>query len=195
MLLLLVMMTGNCQRACKSVQKERVSPGQRIDTGYLHIYIYLICVPVGCDQELCGCFSDRIRIGGPQRAALIKDLRSKSSPSACDCRSTSLSNKSLPADLIRAGPVHLVCANVDEAPRLMPGPVGSFQQHSGSIHIDALEAGRGPEGRLWWQKNESQPAGPAAAKPSSGFKPPLTDVSLGSEVKDGVDAFCVENVI
>ena len=124
--------------------------------GHARVQAYLICVPVGRDQELCGCFGDGIRIGRPQWTALVKDLRSeKSLTVTLRPRSSSLPSKSPPGHLIRAGPVHLIRADVDEAPRLTWGPVGSFQQYSGSIHIDVLEAGRGPERRLWsWQRRK-----------------------------------------
>lgn len=81
MLLLLVMMTGNCRRTCKregKARKARVSADPAATAGLSPAY--LVSVPVGCDQELRGRFSDRIRIGRPQRTALIKDLRRENQP-------------------------------------------------------------------------------------------------------------------
>lgn len=99
---------------------------------------------------------------------------------------------------MRAGPVNLVRANVDEAPRPMPGPVGGSQKDSGPIHIDVLEGGWVLERRLCRRQGKKavMMGGRNQQRPNVILvQPQLTDVSLGSEMKDVIDVFCVEDVI
>lgn len=112
------------------------------------MHLYLVPLPVGLDHILCCSFSGSVWIGGLHWTALIKNLQRTKRPNIC---TFSICNAHIPhrSNLVQAGSVHFVCADVDESLRLVSSLMCSLQKNSGPINVNPMEAGRGFKWRLW----------------------------------------------